>query len=120
MLAGMSQGSAALPTQTPLARDFWRGFLVPNFLLVMLWWLLEGLTFPDDIVPFYIVSIGAIFPAVRLGIVAGWRIAARAWREHARWLVPIVLLIALPATAIALWGAYCLVWLALLFFNGGL
>ena len=99
-------------------RRIWSGLAVPALLLPPLWYLLEMLAQPDQLVAFYAVSIGAVPLAFFLVVRPAWRIAVNAATTW--WQRPLVVLVMLPSAAILLWGVYCAVWLAVLFAQGEL
>ena len=109
-----------IETALPVTRgQFWPRFVVPAILTPAIWYLLEMLAGPDGVVAFYIVSIGAVPVAAAVVLAPGARLTIAVWRDR-RWLIPVVTVLSLPTIAIVLWGAFCTLWLALLFLRGEL
>jgi hypothetical protein len=110
----MSDATPLAPTH---ADRFWPNFTVVAILTPLVWAILEGLTMPDRVVGFYIVSIGAIPIVFAAVVLPGLKLATRGPNLAIR---AGAILLALPSAAIVLWGTYAALWLIYLLLTGQL
>jgi hypothetical protein len=104
---------------TPLAPAsadrFWPGYVAAAILAPLVWIILEGLTMPDWVVSFYLVSIGAVPVVFAAVVLRAWRYIRTAPGAAASVGAAVL---ALPSVAIVLWGTYTAVWLLYLLLTG--
>jgi hypothetical protein len=99
------------PFEQPGIHRFWPNFVVAAGLTPLMWILLEGLTQPDNVVGFYVVSISAVPIVFALVLLPAWRLFRKEERVAVRVAIPVL---ALPSAVIVLWGIYTALWLAYL------
>ncbi|HVY21620.1 MAG TPA: hypothetical protein VHA70_16285 [Bauldia sp.] len=96
------------PFEPPNLRRFWPNFVVAAVLAPLVWVMLEGLTMPDDVIGFYIVSISAVPIVFALVLLPAWRLVRGGSNTGVRIASGVL---ALPSVAVVLWGTYTSLWL---------